>query len=120
MARLTDLKREELCRQYVAGVPTAQIAKEFGVSESYPSQMAAKFKLKRRVEHEPRDPEATVAKRRALADMLVDDVPTAGRPAPMNANSAIEIRRLAAMGKGRTAIAALLRCPYRVVDAALA
>lgn len=118
--RLTESERIEMMRRYVAGVPTAQIAKDFGVSDSYPSQIAAKMHVKRRVQHEPRDPEATVAKRRALADVLAEDIAKPSRPAPMNVNSAAEIRRLFGLGRKRTEIAALLRCPYRVVDAALA
>lgn len=111
---LTESKRLEIMRQYVAGVPTAQIAKDFGVSHSYPSQLAARYDIKRRVQH-TRDPMAKIA-RRALADCLVDEI---AKPPPMNVNSAAEVRRLAAMGKGRTQIAALLRCPYRLVDEAL-
>ncbi|MES0071919.1 hypothetical protein [Mesorhizobium sp. M0058] len=119
MARMTEERRKELLAQYVAGVPTAQIAKDFGVSESYPSQLAARFNLKRRAQHYPRDPEDTKARRRARSALLVEEVATPAKPAPMHVTSALEIRRLAAMGKGRTQIAALLRCPYRVVDAAL-
>jgi hypothetical protein len=122
--RLTESERIEMMRRYVAGVPTAQIARDFGVSDSYPSQIAAKMHVKRRVEHEPRDPEDRLAKRRDVARARAlaerEDIAKPVKPAPMNVNSVAEIRRLFGLGRKRTEIAALLRCPYRVVDAALA
>ncbi|WP_214474959.1 hypothetical protein [Mesorhizobium sp. dw_380] len=56
-----------------------------------------------------RDREPTVT----LADFLGGDI------AAMNVNTTAEIRRLAGNGRRRTEIAALLRCPYHVVDEAL-
>jgi hypothetical protein len=123
---LTESQRQELCRQYLAGVPTAQIAKTFGVSQSYPSQMAAKYNLPRRHSDELRQAvsekaSAARAERNAAKTARQIEVdPEREKPAPMNVNSVAEIRRLFGMGRKRTEIAALLRCPYRVVDAALA
>ncbi|PWJ88375.1 hypothetical protein C8D77_11197 [Mesorhizobium loti] len=121
---LSEDKRREIMRLYVAGVPTAEIAKAFGMSASYPSQLAARLNVTRRVQHEPRDPEAAAEKRHARAEAAakVKAAPPKPEPSlePMNVNSAAEIRRLFGMGRKRTEIAALLRCPYRVVDAALA
>ncbi len=118
---LSEDKRREMMRLYVAGVPTAEIAKAFGMSASYPSQLAARLNVTRRVQRPPRDPEAAAEKRRARAEARAKASPVEpAKPEPMNINSAAEIRRLFGMGRGRTEIAALLRCPYRVVDAALA
>jgi hypothetical protein len=117
MPRMTEEQRQALLKQYVAGVPVAQIAYDFNVSQSYPSQLAARYNIRRGTRQYARE-RAAETEPAPLADVLVDDV---AAPSPAtNVSSVAEIRRLAAMGKGRTAIAALLRCPYRVVDEALA
>lgn len=116
--KLPESTRQAIVQQYLAGVPTGLIAKDFDVSESYPSQLAARYNLQRRISVEHREA-ISEGKRTSLADCLVDEIAMPVGPAPMNVNSAAEIRRLAAMGKGRTQIAALLRCPYREVEEAL-
>ncbi len=120
---LSEEKRQEMMRLYVSGVPTADIAKAFGMSGSYPSQLAAKLGITRNSgQRKPRDPGEAATKRhhRARIQSKPKQVIAPPAPAPMNVNSAAEIRRLFGLGRGRTQIAALLRCPYRVVDAALA
>lgn len=121
MPRLTEAKREALVQRYIDGVPTAAIAKEFGVSESYPSQLAAKLNLPRRHSDQRREA-ISIGKRDhdALDDRFVEEIAKPAGPKPMTVNTVAEIRRLSRLGRRRTEIAALLRCPYREVEAALA
>jgi hypothetical protein len=65
--------------------------------------------------HEDRSP--YFAANREPAITLADHILAAGKSSDVRMTA--EIQRLASMGRRRTEIAALLRCPYRVVDAAL-
>ena len=117
MNRVSEEKRQAIIAAYLAGVPTLEIASRYGVSESYPSQLARRLRLKRRnlANCRKRGPNINQKTRVVIAESA-DDV--AELPAPAADNTA-EIRRLAGIGRKRTEIAALLRCPYRVVDEAL-
>ncbi|MBZ9683217.1 hypothetical protein LB531_21400 [Mesorhizobium sp. CO1-1-2] len=117
MYRISEEKRQAIISAYLAGVPTTDIATRYGVSESYPSQLAGRLQVKRRnlANCKKRGPNINQKTRVVIAEPA-DDV--AELPAPA-ANNTAEIRRLAGIGRRRTEIAALLRCPYRVVDEAL-
>jgi transposase len=117
MPRLSDEKRRALVLQYVDGVPNKLIAERFGVSPSYPSHLATRYRLKRRPPCYAHKADADAHP--ALAERLMEEIAKPESPETVNVPLS-EIRRLAALGRKRTEIAALLRCPYRVVDAALA
>lgn len=117
---LSDRQRQSLLEAYADGVPVKVLAARFNVSASYPCLLASKYGIARRkmthtvVEKRPKT--APIAS--SLPDEIDDIVdPLVAKP---SSASVADIRRLHAMGKGRTEIAALLRCKYSEIEAALA
>lgn len=117
---MTPEKAESILADYRAGMHTADIAIKHNVSRPYVSHYVKKagvplrgryFRTRERI-YEGNRP---VLGRPRKTDVL-DDTPA---PILMTV-SVVEIRRLAAIGLGQTRIAALLRCPYKHVEKALA
>lgn len=156
--KVPETIKRDIIRFYQTGLPLKMIADKFGVSESYPSQLAARLKIKRGILPGGLDEIAEITG--ALAACVVEGkevafpVPDTAlvvassrrseaatrhlysegestnsrprlveRPKPQVQRPVVsrdEIRRLFARGVGRTGIAAMLRCPYSEIDAALA
>ena len=106
-----DVTQAEIAKDYEAGVLRVhEIAAKHGVSPSYPSILARRMGLirgglKKVGTADPRP-------KRQPAPDAEPSIATGGF-------SATEVRRLRAKGVMPTAIAALLRCPYRQVVEAL-
>lgn len=119
-SKLTERQRESMLEAYAKGVPVKEIAARFGCSASYPSVLAAERGVARRTMTH------TVVEKRSkpapAAASLPDDIDDIVEPlvAKPRTASVADIRRLHGMGKGRTEIAALLRCKYSEIEAALA
>lgn len=156
--KVPESVKRDIMYFYQTGLPLRMIADKFGVSESYPSQLAARLKVKRGILPGNLDEIAAITKalaeavvegkeasfpvpdsmtvkdaaRRALAAVKYltsdEDSPNSRPKLVERAKPAVqrpigsheEIRRLAARGVGRTGIAAMLRCRYSEIDAALA
>lgn len=107
---VSEETRIAIAKDYEAGVMRVQeIAEKYGVSHSYPCTLARRMGLIR-----------GGIKKVGAADPRPkrDEPPAAEPPVASGGFSAAEVRRLRAKGVMPTAIAALLRCPYRqVVDA---
>lgn len=110
---ISEDARQAILSEYAAGLPTAEIAARYGVSSSYPTILAGRYGVRRRLNSETRAAMAAAHERRPTD---ADDVVVRTRNAALDLS---EVRRLAAKGVKVTAIAALLRCPYRDVLAAV-
>lgn len=119
MPRLSEEKRSAMMREYGDGESVAVLASRYGVSENYPCQLAKRYGVRRRAKLRGHASEAE-AQRASIADSLIDEIAKPAGPAPAHVNTVAEIRRLFRLGRKRTEIAALLRCRYREVEAALA
>lgn len=118
LAKLSTKTREDILADYERGVSNLEISVKYGVSPSYPSILAARSGLKRKVDARTREKMASAAqgrtRTRKVRDMAEEAAPRPAAPVPV-----AEIHRLAAKGLGITAIGALLRCSYRDVAAVL-
>ncbi|BCH33149.1 hypothetical protein MesoLjLc_50790 [Mesorhizobium sp. L-8-10] len=98
-------QRREAVKRYVAGEKVKNIAERLGVSSSAISILARKAGVIRG----PGRPPAEVPQ----SNPVDPDPPT---PPAFYTPSNAEVARLKAKGLGNTAIAALLRLPYKVVE----
>lgn len=115
MGRVISKSRQEaILKDYVAGINTAVIAEKHGVSLSYPTVLARRTPGVQMRGHGNRPRPKTVPEPMKPAAPFTPEV----SEEPQTFHE-FEIKRLSAKGLGRTAIAALLRCSYREVEAAL-
>lgn len=103
--------REAILREYAEGLPTAEIARRYGVSSSYPTILAGRCNVSRRLPQKTRDAMAEAARE--------SHEPVAAQTGTKRSIPVAEAKRLAAKGVGFTAIAALLRCPYNEIAVAV-
>lgn len=115
-SRLSDTQVQEILVAYQRGDHPEGIAARYGISPSYPGVLAKKHGVRRAGQGTRRRSELPT---RRLADTLTDDIAEPLIAKPKTASVA-DIRRLHGMGRGRTEIAALLRCKYSEIEAALA
>lgn len=117
MRRVPDAVRLKILIDYANGDQVRPIAIRYGVSSSFPCVFARKVGIRRNAtEEECRQALAEFIQRSSMPKE--EDPPD---PQEMGPDLAVvsEIRRLAAKGVARTAIAALLRCNNRDVANAL-
>lgn len=100
---ITEDAREEILRRYLAGEPVAKIAERFGVSPSYPTILARRRGVQRKMKAEP--------------SPALEAAPEPNIPLETPEE---KIARLASRGIGASVIAAMLRVPYKDVLAVLA
>lgn len=114
------LDHEAILADYRRGDPCDAIARRHGCTAPHVSNLARKAGIQRRerAKRAPKVQPAGAMDHLSLADAMLHEIVAEQRHRHATA-SALEIRRLANMGRKRTEIAALLRCPYREVEAAL-
>lgn len=120
MSKLTNDQRRQLLVDYASGMKNKDISAKYGVAVAYGSHVAANHGIRRGdVEKAATVQFATELPPTAKPYIKKPAVKVKPEPAPIVVDTA-EIRRLAAKGIGSMRIAALLRCPYREVQEALA
>lgn len=117
---MTESIRLEILRDYAAGISVSEIGRKYGVSSSYTCMLASRRGVARRTDPAARAAmAASKASRKAERERAKLAEIEAAVPVLAKAISVAEIRSLSRKGVGITAIAALLKCPYRDIYAAL-